>query len=58
MDFVSELQRMKYLRQGEYFIEAVRDLRVEESRREVKVKWVGYSECTWEPMSVLSKRHL
>ena len=55
MDFVSELQRMKYLKQGEFFIEEIHEFRVENSRREVKVKWVGYSECTWEPMSVLSK---
>ena len=55
MDFVSELQRMKYLEQGEYFIEAIRDSRVEKSGREVNVKLGGYLNCTWEPMSVLSK---
>ena len=55
MDFVNELQRMKYLQQEEYFIEAIRDSRVEKSYREVKIKWVGYLNCTWEPMSVLSK---
>ena len=29
--------------------------RVKKGRVEVKVKWVGYRECTWEPLSALSK---
>ena len=47
MDYVGELQRMKYLRQGEYFIEEVTGSRVEKNRREVRVKWVGHPNTTW-----------
>lgn len=57
LDFVEELQRMKYLKKGQYFVEAVLGSRVHKKRREVKVKWVGYIECTWEPFSFLSKIH-
>ena len=55
LNFVGELQRMKYLQKGQYFIEAVFESRGKKKRREVKVKWVGYPDCTWEPFSVLSK---
>ena len=42
MDFVNELQQMKYLEQGEFFIECITDTRVKKNSREVQIKWVGY----------------
>ena len=38
LDFVAELQRMKYLHKGKYFIESVNESRVKQGRIEVKVK--------------------
>ena len=38
LDFVAELQRMKYLSNGQYFIEAVQEVRVSKTKTEVKVK--------------------
>ena len=55
LDYVAELQRLKYLKKGQYFIEAVEDVRFSKQRTEVKVRWVGYSDCTWEPFSALNK---
>ena len=46
LEFVAELQRMKYLNKGQYFIEAVEGSRFLRKRTEVKVKWVGYTDTT------------
>ena len=56
LEFVAELQRLKYLKKGQYFIEAIMDTRVSGSTFEVNVKWVGYLNCTWELLSVLNKK--
>ena len=53
--FVNELYDMKYLSQGQYFVEAVLSSRVRNGTKEIKVKWVGFAECTWEPEKVLNK---
>ena len=55
LDFVTELERMKFLNKGQYFIEAIRACRTRNKIKEVKIKWVGYPNCTWEPFSVLNK---
>ena len=55
LNFINELQQMKYLKQGEYFIESVTDSRVSNNRRDIKVKWVGYPMPTWESISILSR---
>jgi len=55
LDYIAELQRMKYLKKGQYFIEAVHGVRVSNQKKEVKVKWVGYSVSTWEPLTALNK---
>ena len=46
---------MKYLKQGEYFIESVTDSRMTNNRRDIKVKWVGYPVATWESISILGR---
>ena len=46
---------MNYLKPDQYFVEAVQATRLRQGRTEVKIKWVGYSEITWEPITVLNK---
>ena len=55
LSFINELYQMNYLKPDQYFVEAVQATRLRQGRTEVKIKWVGYSEITWEPITVLNK---
>ena len=55
LSFINKLYQMNYLKPDQYFVEAVQATRLRQGRTEVKIKWLGYSEITWEPIAVLNK---
>ena len=55
MNYLNELQQMKYLKQNQFFIEAVVGFRENDKRREYNIKWVGFEKPTWEPRNLIPK---
>ena len=56
IDYLAELQKMKYLKQDEYFVEGILGHKLVNNMDHYEVKWVGYEDTTWEPRKMLSKQ--